>query len=204
MKKVLVAVFICVVIIYVIAFLQGREISFWPPQIGAKPQDKIQEKGIAKIPTVDFDNDKNQVSRVSNIKERDTDLDSKNEVKAEELIEIIKEQQRLNVRESYGEMAYQCFSDDDLGRFIQAKVPDRVIENLKKDNQFIEVVLAIKKLSSNERQKLLDESLNTYKPTWAQLGKISRDGQTEAGQKAERMISETIVNLVRDLIEQAN
>jgi len=37
------------VAVYVVAFTQGREISFWPPKIGAKPSDKMgREKDEGK------------------------------------------------------------------------------------------------------------------------------------------------------------
>jgi hypothetical protein len=49
------------------------------------------------------------------------------------------------------------------------------------------------------REKLLNEGMNTYKPTWALRKEISPNGQTEAGQKAERLIAEAIVDLVREL-----
>ncbi|MDP6420784.1 MAG: hypothetical protein QF672_05595 [SAR202 cluster bacterium] len=36
--------------------------------------------------------------------------------------------------------------------------------------------------------------------TWAELGRVSREGQTEAGQEAERMTATAIVNLVKELV----
>ena len=37
-----------VTLIYIIAFLQGREISFWPPKIGEKPENKKSLEGKDK------------------------------------------------------------------------------------------------------------------------------------------------------------
>lgn len=119
--------------------------------------------------------------------------------KADLLIQIITEQQQENVRESYGELAGQNFSDVDLKEFIRNRAAQNIAEQLKSDNRFLDVVLAIKRLSPSERQQLLQRGLNTHKPTWAQLGKVDPKGQTEAGQKAEKMIAEAIVTLVKKL-----
>lgn len=121
--------------------------------------------------------------------------------KSWELIDIIKQQQRNNVRESYGILAGQCFTDEDLDRFNAAGVARTIAEKLKQDKQFIEVVSAIKKMDPSERQKLLNTCLQTYHQTWQQLRRISSAGQTEAGQQAEREIAEAIVNAVKELIE---
>lgn len=120
-------------------------------------------------------------------------------IKPDKLIEIIKQQQGKTVRESHGEEASQNFSESDLANFIKEKKTTKIAEELKRDNEFIDIVFAIKAMPRNERQKLLERASNTYKPTWAQLGKIDPHGQTEAGQKAERMIADTVVNLVKEL-----
>lgn len=119
--------------------------------------------------------------------------------RADLLIQIITEQQQENVRESYGEAAGQNFSERDLKDFIQKETPRNIAEQLKTDNQFLDVILAIKQMSPGERQKLLNRALNTYKPTWAQIGKIDPKGQTDAGQQAEKMIAKAIVDLVNRL-----
>jgi len=120
-------------------------------------------------------------------------------VKPDKLIEIIKEQQEKNVKLSYNEAASQNFSDLDLANFIREKKTAKIAEELKRDNEFLDTVIAIKAMLPSERQRLLERALTMYKPTWAQLGRIAPAGQTEAGQKAEKMIAETVVNLVRDL-----
>jgi hypothetical protein len=122
-------------------------------------------------------------------------------VNPNKLIEIIKEQQQKHVKESFGEFASQSFTEEDLRVFVDAKVPAGISETLKHDNQFIDVVLAIKNMPSGERQKLLDMASQTCKPTWGQLGKISREGQTDAGQRAEKMIASAIVTLVKDILK---
>jgi hypothetical protein len=118
----------------------------------------------------------------------------------EALLKIIKNKQAKNVRESYGEFASQCFTDDDLSRFIREDRPSSIARGLKKDKSFLSVVGAIKKMHVAERKALFERALATYKLTWAELGKISREGQTEAGQKAERLIAETIVNLAKESV----
>lgn len=119
--------------------------------------------------------------------------------KPDKLIEIILKEQRDNVRESYGELAGQNFTAKDLEDFKKAGTPANITARLKTDAEFLEIVLAIKQMPPTERQKLLLRGVNTFKPTWEQLGRIDRAGQSKAGQMAERMIAEAIVNLVKEL-----
>lgn len=122
-------------------------------------------------------------------------------VKPETLREIIEEQQKKNVRETHGIWAHQCFTDDDLNQFIQSGQPAKIARSLKGSKRFIAVVSALKKMPSAQRQKLLSSCRRPLRKTWAQLGRISPEGQTEAGQQAERLIADAIVGLVEQLIK---
>lgn len=124
-------------------------------------------------------------------------------VQPEKLIEIIKQQQALYVKESWGSEAYQCFTDDDLKKFKESKVTKKITQELKTNNKFIDVVLAIKTIPKGNWQDLKESSLITFKPTWSKIGKISREGQTETGQQAEKMIAKAIVDLVVELVNQS-
>jgi hypothetical protein len=108
------------------------------------------------------------------------------------LIDIIKDQQRQYVRESYGEAASECFTDDDLQKFKRKEITNTVREILKRNNEYLAIVIAFKKLNSVAQQKLLDDARNTYQQTWAEMGRISREGQTDAGQAAEKMIANEV------------
>jgi hypothetical protein len=119
--------------------------------------------------------------------------------KPDMLIEIILKAQQSNVRESYGEFAGQNFTARNLQEFIAKGTLKDITAQLKADSEFLDVVLAIKHMPPSERQKLLNKGSHTYKPTWEQLGEISPKGQTSAGQKAEQMIADAIVNLVKEL-----
>jgi hypothetical protein len=121
-------------------------------------------------------------------------------VKPEELCPIIERQQRTHVKESFGEWASESFTEDDLRRFQEQDIPRRITNELKRDNTFISVVLAIQALPPNKRQSLLEACTKPLHPTWAQLGKISPEGQTDAGQKAEIMIATAVVDLVKTLV----
>jgi len=120
-------------------------------------------------------------------------------VSHDELLEIIKSQQQSEVKLSYGKYSGQNFSDEDLKAFNEKNTPRVVTERLRQDGHFIDVVLAIKRMEPGPRQRLLGIGLQTYKKTWAELGRISPEGQTEAGQEAERLIAKAIVNLVKEL-----
>lgn len=115
------------------------------------------------------------------------------------LIEIIKAQQSIYVKESWGTEAYQCFTDDDFSTFKDSNIPSKINEELKNDNEFISLVFVIKKMPPNDRQKLLTLAKSTYKRTWDEMGRISREGQTDTGQKAEKLIAKGIVDLISEL-----
>lgn len=120
-------------------------------------------------------------------------------VSPDELLEIIKSAQRPEVRESFGVYKGENFDEDMLKEFKKQNVPQLVTERLKHNSYFIDVVLAIKQMRPGAREKLLSEGMRTYKKTWKELGKISPEGQTDAGQEAERLIAQAIVDLVKEL-----
>jgi hypothetical protein len=62
-------------------------------------------------------------------------------------------------------------------------------------------VLTIKAMPPADRERLLESSRELSHPTWRELGRISREGQTDAGQKAERMIAEAVVADVERLLQ---
>ena len=121
-------------------------------------------------------------------------------VDTEKLIAFVKEQQAQYVFDSYGELRGQNFSEEALAEFMQRDVPAQIVAQLENDNNFIAVIEAMKDLHPSERQDLLTRCASTYEQTWAQLGEISRRGQTEAGQTAERLIAEAIADLARRLV----
>lgn len=116
------------------------------------------------------------------------------------LMELIKQQQAVHVGQSYGEWAEQCFTWDDLEGFNECEVPGRIVEELKKDAEFAELVAQIRQMAPPARNELLRQAGNTFKPTWRQLGRISPAGQTDAGQQAERRVAAAIVGLVRQML----
>lgn len=117
---------------------------------------------------------------------------------AEALIDIIKSAQRRHVRDSWGERASECFTDRDLDKFHDSKIPTKVADDLRTDKRFQSTIQAIRSLPPQQRDELLDRAASSYKPTWAQLGRIDRAGQTEAGQQAEKEIAAGIVAFVKE------
>lgn len=114
---------------------------------------------------------------------------------------IIKNEQAKYVRESYGESAAQCFTWDDLNTFQENGIVKLIEHRLEKDEQFISQVKSMSGTPARKKRELFSELEQIYKPTWAQLGRIAREGQTDAGQIAEKMISSTIVKLIKRLSE---
>jgi hypothetical protein len=118
------------------------------------------------------------------------------------LIKLIIREQRTYIRDSWGQLDYQCFTSDDLARFKSVNVPRQVTERLKTDAEFLSLVREIGQLSSGARSQLLSRAYRTYRPTWRQLGRISRAGQTVAGQQAERLMAKAIADLVGELLRK--
>ena len=118
---------------------------------------------------------------------------------AESLIEIIRASQKRYVRESWGERSSECFTSLDLDNFHDSNVVKRLVEEMRKNKKMIAVSESLKNLPIPLREDVLEKATSTYKPTWAQIGKIDRRGQTEAGQQAEKEIASAIVTLASDL-----
>jgi Domain of unknown function (DUF4145) len=115
----------------------------------------------------------------------------------EALADLIKGQQRLHVRESYGEAGHECFTDEDLRRFRQGEEAERIAGAMRGDSRFRAVLAAIRELPPVDRHLLLEGCRKPLRRTWAELGAITREGQTEAGQEAELLIATAIVALVK-------
>lgn len=125
------------------------------------------------------------------------------------LIYIIRQKQDAEVRKSSGLWAQDNFTDEDLKEFMEKNTVQQIVESLQVDQEFLTTVEAIKSMPSDQQEELLQSGLHTYKRTWTERGlnpkkanpeKLS-EGQTEAGQMAEKLIAEGIVNLVRSLLK---
>ena len=114
-----------------------------------------------------------------------------------QLTDIIKEKQKQYVRISRTEN--DCFTSENLASFKKERIPDKIVAELMEDNHFIDLIISIKNMSPAERQKLLDRCANTSKSSWAELGKITPEGQTEDGKNAELLIARAIVAEVKKI-----
>jgi hypothetical protein len=129
-------------------------------------------------------------------------------VNPERLIDIIKQLQMEFVRESFGLESGECFTDVDLSKFMREKKTAEIVRRLNNDKDFLALVNVIREMKSEDRSALLDKAQKTFKKTWRELrldpqaasADKLREGQTDAGQKAERLIAQTVVNLVRQVI----
>jgi hypothetical protein len=82
--------------------------------------------------------------------------------------------------------------------FLDKKITENIRDELKKSRLLDKLIKEIGGLRETERDQLLNRGLATYQPTWSELGRISEEGQTVAGQQAQKEIAATIVNLIRD------
>ena len=115
------------------------------------------------------------------------------------LSEFIKNQQNQNVKTSFSET--NCFTDLDLQSFKKERKPEQIVNKLMHDNTFIDLVIAIKNMNPSDRQKLLETNSQIAKPTWRELGSISKKGQTDAGKEAELLIAKAIVSKIKKLMK---
>ncbi len=122
------------------------------------------------------------------------------EVRGSDLRSIIEEQIKDNVRESYGELAGQNFSDVDLDRFMREKVPDRVAASLRSNPRFLAAVEKVRAMPAADRGAYLKRCRQPLRRTWAQLGEITPKGTTEAGQRAEIAIAAAITDVAESLL----
>jgi hypothetical protein len=122
------------------------------------------------------------------------------EVRGEDLRAIIENQIRDHVRESYGELAGQNFSDADLERFTRDKVPEQIVAMLQTSSRFLAAVEKVRAMRHEERAAYLKRCRLPLRKTWAELGAISPKGTTEAGEKGELAISNAIVDLAEKLL----
>jgi len=118
-----------------------------------------------------------------------------------DIVELIKQSQRENVRESYGEWAGQCFTDEDYQAFTMYNRPQKIASALKGNRKFMEAVLALKAMPEEERNQFVSGCRRPLRPTWAQLGRISPEGQTVAGQRAEIDIANAVADTVLELLK---
>src|SRR5207249_3497857 len=118
----------------------------------------------------------------------------------EELGQVIAEQQKKNVKESWGVFAYQCFTWDDLAAFKSANQPARIAQSVKSDQRFFDAVAAVKAIPADQRASALDVFRKPLRPTWARQGFIGPSGQTDAGQQAELLIANAIVDLAMAMV----
>jgi len=119
----------------------------------------------------------------------------------EELFNCIKENQTRYIKLSTGYFDYNCFTDIDLNNFHSNEVPKQIADKLQSDSKFLALVMVIKNLSSDQWENLKSEALLIYRPTFGDVGGVKTDGsaQSVAGQQAEKIVAETIVNLVLEI-----
>lgn len=90
-------------------------------------------------------------------------------------------------------------TDDELKKFINDRIAEKISNELLSDIGFINIVISIKELTDEEKNNLLTACEKIERLTVAQAGE-NAGGITEAGQKAERMIAEEIVKTARLLL----
>jgi hypothetical protein len=120
----------------------------------------------------------------------------------EDLISYIRAAEAAEIRESWGEEAGECFTWLDYDTFIHADRPAVVAARLKSSPQFRKLAEMIKAMPQPGREKLLARARQSVRPTWAMIGRISRDGTTDAGRKAGLLLAGAIGDAMEELLAQ--
>jgi hypothetical protein len=118
------------------------------------------------------------------------------------LIKLIRERQAQEVGLSTGEWDYECFTDGKLEEFVRRDVPGQATKRLMTEEDFCRILTDVRGMSASERSLLLQCARRCYRPTWAELGRVSKDGQTTAGQRAERLLAEAIADFLEAQLSQ--
>jgi hypothetical protein len=122
------------------------------------------------------------------------------EVRGDTLREIIENQILENVRESYGELSGQNFSDVDFDRFTRDKVPEQIVTILQTNSRFLAALDKVRAMSAGDRVSYLKRCRLPLRKTWAEQGEISPKGTTDAGRRGELAIANAIVDLAEKLL----
>lgn len=120
----------------------------------------------------------------------------------EDLIAYIQTAEKVEVRESWGEEAGECFTWSDYDRFIRSNRPAVVASGLKATPQFRKLVEMIKAMPKPEQDKLLGRARAAARPTWAMIGRISREGTTDAGRKAGLLLAGAITAAAEEMLAE--
>ncbi len=120
----------------------------------------------------------------------------------EAFINVIHQKQSQYVGQSCGTWAHECFTDLDFQRFKRENAPASIRRGLIDDPSFAALILSVKQLPTKAWSRLRQKGLATFKPTWAQLGRISCEGQTDAGQVAEKMVAKAVVQVADEMFKK--
>jgi hypothetical protein len=103
---------------------------------------------------------------------------------------------RANVKESSGIYHHECFTDADYALFRGNKTSERVAAECLGKPEVRQAITALRAMSTAEQQEVFELWRRPLRKTWAQLGRVSPEGQTSAGQRAEIDIADAIMNAV--------
>jgi len=121
----------------------------------------------------------------------------------DEFINLILSNQARYVFDSYGKWASECVTWNDLAIFKSNKIPASVSSSLKENPSFKSLILSLKNLPSAKWQSIRSKGLQTYEPTWEQVGHVSRDAQSVAGQVEESLIAQAVVEAADALMKKS-
>lgn len=117
------------------------------------------------------------------------------------LYTFVAAQQRRFVRESVND--WNCFTWVDLQILQEQVALGHIAELIEEDPEFKVVCDAMKRLSPAEREGVYSAALQIFPPTWAQQRFIGPPGQTNAGQQADKLIGQLVVQRVRQRVGQS-
>jgi len=110
----------------------------------------------------------------------------------------IQRYQHLAVRPSYGKYEGECFSDKEYQDFLSTKSALAIVTEFKAGSDYVDLCAALSDMTPPFREALLTRMSKLCRKTWTELGRISSEGTTAPGQKAELMIADMIAKALRE------
>jgi len=108
----------------------------------------------------------------------------------------IRRAQKENVCESHGESAGECFTDVMYAQFRSERKAAMLATKVLAERDVQSGILTLRLMSAPDVEARIKSWRCPLRKTWGQMGRISREGQTLAGQRAEMDIADAIADEV--------
>lgn len=107
---------------------------------------------------------------------------------------VVEQMQLSYVPASHNE--FDCVTDVMYNRFREGNSAQKIAAEIVKLKEIQAAILTLRAMPAADMKKEVSKLRRPLRKTWGQLGRISSEGQTDAGQKAELLIANAIADKV--------